>query len=60
MSKRLSLRKSAAHLNIPVSTFGGYVRAGRGPRHIELCGLKLFEIADLDEWRNTRTVEGAQ
>ena len=59
MLKKLSQRKSAAYLDLPASTFAGHVRAGRGPRHVALRGIKLFEIGDLDEWRNARTVEGA-
>jgi hypothetical protein len=60
MSKPLSLRKSARHLNIPVSTFAGYVRAGHGPRHFRAGGICQFEVGDLDEWRDARTFERAQ
>jgi hypothetical protein len=57
MSKPLSLRKAAQHLNMPRSTFGGYVKAGRGPRHVRLDGICQFMPADLDAWRDARFVE---
>jgi hypothetical protein len=60
MSKKLSQRKAAAHLDIPVSTFAGYIRTGRGPRHIDLHGIRYFDVDDLDAWLAARTVEGAQ
>ena len=60
MSKKLSQRKSAAYLDLPESTFAGYVRAGRGPRHVSLDGIRYFDVADLNAWLASRTVEGAQ
>ncbi len=60
MSKKLSQRKSAAYLDIPPSTFGGYVRTARGPRHVNLHGVRYFDVDDLDAWLASRTVEGAQ
>lgn len=59
MSKSLSLRQSAAHLDIPVSTFAGYVKRGIGPKHVRLHGICQFTPADLDAWRSARIVDGA-
>jgi hypothetical protein len=61
MSKEsLSMRKAAAYCDIPPSTFGGYCRTGRGPRHVRLHGICQFTVPNLDEWLRCRTVEGAQ
>jgi hypothetical protein len=55
-----SQRRAAAYCNIPPTTFGSYVRAGRGPRHVNLHGIRRFADADLDTWLAARTVEAAQ
>lgn len=61
MSKYLSQRKAALHLGFSPSTFAGYVRAGRGPRHIRVgSGVCRFAIADLDSWLAARTTGGEQ
>ncbi|WP_438275125.1 helix-turn-helix transcriptional regulator [Nitrobacter sp.] len=55
MSKQsLSQRKAAAYLGVSPSTLGAYVRAGRAPAHVNLHGIRRFEVADLDAWLNAR------
>ncbi len=60
MSKSLSLRKAAAHLNIPPTTFGGIVKSGRGPRHIRIGNVFRFEVRDLNQYLAAHTIEGVQ
>jgi hypothetical protein len=60
MSKPLSLRKAAARLNIPPSTFAAIVRSGKGPRHIRIGNVYRFDVGDLDQYRDVHTIEGAQ
>lgn len=46
---KLSQRHAAKHLDVSPSTFTGYIRAGRGPRHVALPGGgRRFDVADLD------------
>lgn len=60
MSRPLSLRKAAAHCHFPSSTFGSYVRTGRGPRHVRVGNVYRFEISDLDDWIRAHTVGASQ
>jgi predicted transcriptional regulator len=56
----MSQRKAAAYLGVSPSTLSAYVRAGRAPRHVNLHGVRHFEIVDLNDYLAARTVEGAQ
>jgi predicted transcriptional regulator len=61
MSKQsLSQRKAAAYLGISPSTLSAYVRAGHAPRHVNLHGVRYFDVDGLDAWLSARTVEGAR
>jgi predicted transcriptional regulator len=61
MSKdSMSQRKAAAYLGISPSTLSAYVRTGRALRHVNLHGVRHFEIVDLNDYLAARTVEGAQ
>lgn len=57
---KLSQHRAAKHLGIASSTLSSYVRRGIAPKHVNLIGVRYFEVSDLDAWRSARTVEGAQ
>jgi hypothetical protein len=57
---KLSQHRAAKHLGIASSTLSSYVRRGIAPRHVNLVGVRYFEVSDLDAWRNSRTVEAGQ
>jgi hypothetical protein len=56
----LSLRKAAAHLGVPVSTFCGVVKSGRGPRYVRIGNVYRFAVGDLNQYRDDRTFGGTQ
>jgi hypothetical protein len=51
---RLSQRRAAMHLGIAASTLSDYVRRGIAPPHINLLGVRYFDIVSLDAWLNAR------
>lgn len=57
---RLSQHRAAKRLGISASTLSSYVKRGIAPPHVNLLGVRYFDLDALDTWLAARTVEGAQ
>jgi hypothetical protein len=57
---KLSQKRAAARIGCAQSTLSSYVKRGIAPRHVNLVGVRYFEISDLDAWLASRTVEAGQ
>lgn len=60
MSKSLSRRAAAEYLGVSPGTLANYEKRGIAPCHLRFHGVHRYAVADLDAWRDARTVEGAQ
>ena len=57
---KISQRRAAERIGISPSTLSAYVRRGIAPRHINLHGVRYFDVDALEAWLAARTFsEGA-
>jgi hypothetical protein len=56
---KISQRRAAERIGISASTISSYVRRGIAPAHVNLLGVRYFDVDGLDAWLAARPVEGA-
>ncbi|MBA8851378.1 excisionase family DNA binding protein [Ochrobactrum intermedium] len=54
MNQNIRVREAAAYLGLSKSTMDKLRHFGGGPRYFKLGRSVIYDIADLDAWRNDR------
>lgn len=52
--KSIRVKEAAAHLGLSKSTLDKLRHFGGGPRYFKLGRAVVYDVADLDAWRNER------
>jgi DNA-binding transcriptional MerR regulator len=52
---KLSQYRAAKRLGVSASTLSSYVKRGIAPPHINLLGVRYFDVDGLDAWLAART-----
>lgn len=55
MTKNIRVKQAAAYLGLSKSTMDKLRHFGGGPRYFKLGRTIIYDVADLDAWRNERT-----
>jgi len=55
MNQNIRVREAAAYLGLSKSTMDKLRHFGGGPRYFKLGRSVIYDIADLDAWRNERS-----
>lgn len=55
MTKNIRVKQAAAYLGLSKSTMDKLRHFGGGPRYFKLGRSVIYDIADLDAWRNERS-----
>lgn len=54
MTKNIRVKQAAAYLGLSKSTMDKLRHFGGGPRYFKLGRTIIYDVADLDSWRNER------
>lgn len=54
MTKNIRVKQAAAYLGLSKSTMDKLRHFGGGPRYFKLGRTIIYDVADLDAWRNER------
>ncbi|MGH6774581.1 helix-turn-helix transcriptional regulator [Brucella tritici] len=55
MTKNIRVKQAAAYLGLSKSTMDKLRHFGGGPRYFKLGRSVIYDVADLDAWRNERS-----
>ncbi|WP_266019982.1 helix-turn-helix transcriptional regulator [Brucella intermedia] len=54
MTTNMRVKQAAAYLGLSKSTMDKFRHFGGGPRYFKLGRSVIYDVADLDAWRNDR------